>query len=93
MGVIADKGPFPYRKEDEVQPYNQPTSKPTQKVAAMGIAGSLTVIVVYLVQEIFNVIIPAEVAAAITTVIGFAAGYLIRDTAPASAVPILEEGE
>ncbi len=45
------------------------------KVAAGGIAGALTVILVWLVG-LAGVDVPAEVASAITVVIGFAAGYL-----------------
>jgi len=59
--------------------YNQPTSQPTQKVAAVGVSGAVTVVFVYLVQQIFNVVIPAEVASAVTLIISFASGYLVRD--------------
>jgi len=62
------------------EPYNQPTGTPTQKVAAAGIGGALSVLVVYLIQAIFNVEIPAEVSSAITAIVSFASGYLIRDT-------------
>ncbi len=60
--------------------YNQPTSTPTQKVAAAGIAGAVTVVLVYLVQAIFNIEIPAEVSSAITAIVAFASGYLIKET-------------
>ena len=60
-------------------PYNQPTPEPTPKMAAVGIAGSITVIVLYLVKMLFNVDVPGEVASALTAVISFGAGYLNRD--------------
>ena len=59
--------------------YDQPTAEPTPKMTAVGIAGSVTVILLYLVKVIFNVDMPAEVASAITAVISFGAGYLKRD--------------
>ncbi len=72
-----------------LQSYNQPTPNPTQKVAAGAIAGSITVVLVYLVQELFTIEIPAEVAAALTTIISFTSSYFTRDKAPAPAIPIL----
>lgn len=60
--------------------YNQPTSAPTQKVAAAGIGGSITILLVYLIQAVFNVEIPSEVAAAMTAVIAFLSGYFVRET-------------
>ena len=45
------------------------------KVAASGIAGALTVLAVYLLS-IAGVEVPTEVAAAITVILAFAAGYL-----------------
>ena len=62
--------------------YNQPTSSPTAKVAAGGIAGSITVVLLYLVRAIFNVDVPGEVAAAMTAIISFAASYLVKETVP-----------
>lgn len=61
-------------------PYDQPTSAPTQKVAAAGIGGSITILLVYLIQAIFNVDIPPEVASALTAVIAFLSGYFVRET-------------
>lgn len=45
------------------------------KVAASGIAGALSVLVVYALS-LAGVDVPTEVAAAITVIIAFAAGYL-----------------
>ena len=58
---------------------NQPTANPTQKVAAAGIGGSLTILIVYVIQQAFDVQIPAEVASALTALISFASGYLVRE--------------
>ncbi len=57
---------------------NQPTSAPTQKMAAVGIAGSLTVIIVYLLS-LAGIIIPEAVSAALTVVISFIAGYITQE--------------
>jgi len=59
--------------------YNQPTSQPTAKVAAAGIGGSITIIIVYLVQTLFNTEIPPEVASALTALIAFLSGYFVRE--------------
>jgi len=58
---------------------NQPTATPTQKVAAAGIGGSVTILAVYLIQTIFNIEVPAEVASALTALIAFASGYIVRE--------------
>lgn len=51
--------------------------KPTPKVAAAGIAGAVTVLVVFAVNLIWpDVEIPNEVAAAFTAIVAFAAGYI-----------------
>ena len=70
-------------------PYTQPTPAPTPKMAAVGISGSLTVIVVYALEAILDMSIPAEVATALTALILFAAGYFTRDRKPAEAIPII----
>lgn len=58
---------------------DQPTSAPTAKVAAAGIGGSISIVVVYLIQELFGVVIPAEVASALTAIISFVSGYFVRE--------------
>ena len=45
------------------------------KIAASGIAGAIPVVLVYLLS-LAGVDVPTEVAAAITVIIAFAAGYL-----------------
>lgn len=51
--------------------------KPTAKVAAAGIAGAVTVLVVFAVNLIWpDLEISNEVAAAFTAIVAFAAGYI-----------------
>lgn len=58
---------------------DQPTASPTRKVASAGIGGAVSIVLVYLVQSIFNIEIPSEVASAITAIIAFGAGYLVKE--------------
>lgn len=62
----------------ETEYYNQSTAEPTQKVAAAGIGGSLTVVLVYVLGQ-FGVELPSEVVAALTTIVAFLSGYLVKD--------------
>ena len=48
---------------------------PRPKVVAGGVAGALTVVVVY-VAGLFGLDVPAEVASSFTVLVSFAAGYL-----------------
>lgn len=59
--------------------FNQPTPAPTRKVAAGGIAGAVSIILVYLLKQVFNVDLPAEVASSLTLIIGFATSYLVKE--------------
>ena len=62
---------------DEVHP--QPVSKrPTRKVTAGALAGALVTIAIY-VGELFEIVVPADVAASAVTVLTFATSYLVRD--------------
>lgn len=54
-----------------------PSRKPHPKVAAGGAAGAASIVLVYVLGE-FGLAIPAEVASALTVLIGFAGGYLKR---------------
>lgn len=49
---------------------------PQPKVVAGGIAGSVTAVLLWVLSEYGGVVLPPEVAAAVTTIIGFAASYL-----------------
>jgi hypothetical protein len=62
----------------KVETYDQVSTAPTNKVAAAGIGGSLSVVLVW-VAGMFGVEVPAEVASAITTIVAFFAGYLVRE--------------
>lgn len=59
---------------------NQPTNQPTTKVAAAGVGGSLTVLVIY-VLGLFGVDLPPEVASALSALISFGAGYIVKERA------------
>ena len=58
---------------------DQPTAAPTNKVAAAGIAGVVTVLVVYLLGAFFNIQLPDEVSAALTVLVTFVAAYFKRN--------------
>jgi len=49
---------------------------PTQKVTAVGIAGSLSILIVWGLHQFMQVNVPPEVASACTTLLAFLAGYL-----------------
>ena len=52
---------------------------PVPKVAAAGIAGAVTVVIVFIVQTAFpDFEIPETVVAAVTAIIAFGAGYIKR---------------
>ncbi|ASM62386.1 holin [Arthrobacter phage Laila] len=51
------------------------SAKPTPKVAAVGVSGALTVLIVW-VAGLCGIDMPAEVAAAISVVVTFGAGYI-----------------
>lgn len=59
---------------------NQPTAAPTNKVAAGGVAGALTVILVW-VLNLNGVEMPPEVSSALTVIISFGAAYLTKERA------------
>jgi hypothetical protein len=62
----------------KVETYDQVSSAPTNKVAAAGIGGSVSVVLVWL-AGMFGIEVPPEVAAAATTIISFFSGYLVRE--------------
>jgi hypothetical protein len=51
---------------------------PTPKVAAGSAAGALTVLLVWVLGS-FGVDVPAEAAAALATLLGFATAYMVPD--------------
>jgi len=54
------------------------TYVPTRKMTTVGVAGSITVMVVWGLSYL-GVQVPAEVSSAFTTMISFAGGWLVRD--------------
>lgn len=70
--------------------YNQPTGNPTPKVAAAGIAGAVSVLLIFVIQSVFKIEITAEVASSITVIMSFVAGYIKQDEKPAPAVEIIQ---
>jgi hypothetical protein len=48
---------------------------PRPKVAAAGIAGTITTVLIWILHNLAGVDVTPEVAAALATVIAFAAGY------------------
>jgi putative flippase GtrA len=62
---------------------NQPTTKPTRKVAVGGVTGAVTGIIVWAVG-LAGIEIPAEVAVYISTILSFAASYFVPDAEPPS---------
>lgn len=63
----------------KVEKYDQVSSAPTNKVSAAGIGGSVSVVLLWAVNQFFNIEVPQEVAAAIATIVSFASGYLVRE--------------
>lgn len=55
--------------------------KPNRKVAAGGLSGGLSLIIVWLLGQT-DAEVPPEVAAALTTVITFVVGYFVPDKQP-----------
>jgi hypothetical protein len=55
---------------------------PTTKMTAVGVAGAVTILAVYVLKMLTGADPPAEVASAFTTVLTFAAGYIIKEKTP-----------
>jgi hypothetical protein len=62
----------------KVETYEQVSSAPTNKVAAAGVGGSLSIVLVW-VTGMFGIEVPPEVASAVTTLVAFFAGYLVKE--------------
>lgn len=56
---------------------------PSNKVSAGVLAGALTTILVWLVDELAAVTVPPEVAAALTVLLSGLAGYIVPEHRPA----------
>ena len=57
----------------------QPTELPSRKVSAQALGGALVAVAAWATSTFAGLDIPADVAAALTVVTGFVAGYLTRD--------------
>jgi putative flippase GtrA len=51
------------------------SAAPRPKVAAAGIAGAATTILIWILNSLLGVEVPPEVAAALATILAFLAGY------------------
>lgn len=60
--------------------YNQLTNEPTPKVQAAGIGGATASIILWLIGAFTDVQVPAEVGAALATLIAFISAYMTRDS-------------
>lgn len=72
-------------------PYNQPNNEPTPKVQAAGLGGSITSLILWGISSFTAVEVPAEVGAALATIIAFVSAYLTRDKKPPAVVETLTE--
>jgi putative flippase GtrA len=55
---------------------DNPTSRPRRKVIAGGLGGSLVIVFVWLLKMFAKTEIPAEVSAALTTIVSFVISYI-----------------
>jgi putative flippase GtrA len=62
-------------------PAHSPSAAPVRKVAAGGIAGAITVLLVWIASAAFRINIPPEVASAITVIVAFIVSYLVPPAA------------
>ena len=67
------------------QAITQPSIAPTTKVAAGGVAGALTVLVVWILGLLHETV-PPEVASALTVIISFITSYFVKQRIPAAAI-------
>jgi hypothetical protein len=61
---------------------NQPSNVPTRKMAAVGVAGALTTVIITISRDVIGYEMSADLASAITTIITFVAGYLTPNSDP-----------
>ncbi len=60
--------------------------KPTKKIGAVALAGALTTIGVWAIG-LSGLVIPADIAVAVSTFITFSLGWLVPETAPVEDKP------
>lgn len=56
-----------------------PIEKPARSIGAAALAGALSAIVVWVLNDGFGVDVPPTIASSITTVVTFATGYFVAD--------------
>jgi hypothetical protein len=66
----------PRKRRPRVPRHNQPSARPTTKVATGGAAGAVTVLAVW-GASLAGVDVPPEAASAFTTFVTFAAAYMV----------------
>lgn len=88
---LKDSGQIPQKgQEMNDVSYNQPSSEPTPKVQAAGLGGSIASILLWIIGSFTAVEVPAEVGAALATIIAFVAAYMTKDRKPVQAVEIIQ---
>lgn len=70
--------------------YRVASARPLAKISAVTVAGAMTIVIAWLARTVWQIDIPAEVQAAITTLIAALAGYL---TPLLPGEVVREEGE
>ncbi len=56
---------------------NQRSAAPVRKVQAVGLAGAVSAILIWIISETTKIVIPPEIASAITTVVSVLVGYVV----------------
>lgn len=74
-------------------PYNQPSAEPTPKTTAAGIGGAITSILLWALTYFGKIDVPAEVGAALATLIAFISAYMTRDRKPPEVVQAITKEE
>jgi hypothetical protein len=68
-------------------PVKSPTVAPTQKVAAGGLGGAVSVIVIAILQHYAKLDIDPTLASAITTIVSFLVAYIVPPSSRDTPIP------
>jgi len=60
----------------------EPSRMPTRKIGAVGIAGAITTILITISRDAFSYEMTPDLAAAITAIVTFIAGYFMPNVTP-----------
>lgn len=60
----------------------EPSSMPTRKMGAVGIAGAITTVLITISRDAFSYEMTPDLAAAITAIVTFIAGYFTNNATP-----------